>query len=86
MVEEDGEEDGITEMLLEQEREQCLLGLLLPTLLLLLSLLKRLQVHSYMNLDEQFFLLSLRCRFHGYNLRDSVNIVSFRMKMSIYHV
>lgn len=44
MVEEDGEDDGIIEMILEQEREQSLLGLLLPTVLLLLSLLKRLQL------------------------------------------
>ena len=50
MIEEDCEDDGITEIFLEQEREQCLLGLLLPTLMLLLSLLKRLQVCNNMGL------------------------------------
>lgn len=44
IVEEDGEGDGITEMIVEQRREQSLLGLLLPSLLLLLNLLKRLQL------------------------------------------
>lgn len=54
MVEEDGDGDGITEMILEQERELSLLGLLLPTLFLLLSLLKRLQVFLLCSELKQF--------------------------------
>ncbi|KAI5077208.1 hypothetical protein GOP47_0007032 [Adiantum capillus-veneris] len=64
MVEEDGEGDGITEMIMEQERELSLLGLLLPTLLLLLTLLKRLKVthEEYRNTRLVEVLLQLhRC-------------------------
>ncbi|MCO5548771.1 hypothetical protein L7F22_002233 [Adiantum nelumboides] len=65
MVEEDGEgDDGMTEMIMEQERELSLFELLLPTLLLLLTLLKRLQLtdEEYRNTRLVEVLLQLhRC-------------------------
>ncbi|KAH7429242.1 hypothetical protein KP509_09G038400 [Ceratopteris richardii] len=64
MVEEDGDGDGITEMVMEQERELSLFGLLLPSLLLLLNLLKRLQLthEEYRNTRLVEVLLQLhRC-------------------------